>query len=122
MQISQAESLVMLELWQRGSATSEDLVQSLGSSQEWHESTIKTMLSRLVKKGAISADKEGKRFIYRPLVKEGEWKLEESKSLIDRLFGGKLAPLVAHFGEHGELSQHDIDELRKLIERIDRDQ
>ena len=121
MQISQAESLVMNELWSRGLGTSEDLVESLGQSQGWHESTIKTLLSRLLKKGAIEAERDGKRYLYRPLLKQGEWKLEESKSLIDRLFGGRLAPLVAHFGEHGEISRQDIDELRQLIERMDRE-
>lgn len=119
MQISQAESQVMRELWERQRATSEDLVQALGTSQGWHESTIKTLLSRLLKKGAIDAERDGKRFIYRPRVQENEWKLEETKGLIDRLFGGRLAPLVAHFGEHGELSQRDIDELRQLIKRME---
>ena len=121
MQISQAESLVMNELWSRGQGTSEDLVETLGPGQGWHESTIKTLLSRLLKKGAIEAERDGKRYLYRPLLMQGEWKLEESKSLIDRLFGGRLAPLVAHFGEHGEISQQDIDELRQLIERMERE-
>ena len=121
MQISQAESIVMQELWQRGEASAETLVEALGPNQAWHESTIKTLLSRLLKKGAIAAERDGKRFVYRPLLKQDAWRLEESRGLLDRLFGGKLAPLVAHFGEQGELSDEDIAELRKVIQEIGRE-
>jgi BlaI family penicillinase repressor len=121
MQISQAESIVMQELWQRQEASAEALVEALGPSQAWHESTIKTLLSRLLKKGAIEAERDGKRFVYRPLLKQDAWRLEESRGLLDRLFGGKLAPLVAHFGEQGELTDEDIAELRKVIQEIGRE-
>src|SRR5690606_20013555 len=105
MQISDAESRVMHVLWERGPSTAEDVVAALGDAHDWHESTIKTLLGRLLKKGALAADSEGRRFRYRPLLARSDWMAQESRGLIDRLFAGRIAPLVAHFSERGELSR-----------------
>ncbi len=118
MQISEAESRVMAVLWARGPSTAEDVFAALGGEADWQEATVKTLLNRLLKKGAIAAEAEGRRYRYRPLLEQSRWVLETSSSLVDRLFGGRVAPLVAHFSEHGRLSRSDIDELRRLIEEI----
>jgi BlaI family transcriptional regulator, penicillinase repressor len=119
MRISEAESVVMAELWARGQATAEQLVEALGQRQEWQEATIKTLLNRLLNKGAIQAEREGRRFRYTPVLQHDAWVLEESSGLLDRLFGGRIAPLVAHFSDHGKLSRADIDELKALISELD---
>ncbi len=119
MQISEAESRVMAILWARGASTADDVVEALDNASEWQESTVKTLLNRLLKKGAIRAEAEGRRYRYHPLLQQSEWVLEESSGLLERLFGGRVAPLVAHFSEHGKLSRKDIAELRQLIEDID---
>jgi BlaI family transcriptional regulator, penicillinase repressor len=119
MKISEAESIVMTELWQLGEATAEDLVAALATPNDWQEPTIKTLINRLLNKGAIAAEREGRRYRYRPLLKQQDWVLDESRSLIDRLFGGRVAPLVAQFSERGTLSRSDIAELRQLIDRLD---
>ena len=119
MQISEAESRVMAVLWERGEATSEDVVAALRAQTDWQEPTIKTLLGRLLRKGAIAAEAEGRRYRYRPVLQQSDWVLEESSSLLDRLFDGRIAPLVAHFSERGRLSRRDIEELRKLIGEID---
>jgi BlaI family transcriptional regulator, penicillinase repressor len=119
MRISEAESVVMAELWARGQATAEQLVEALGQRQEWQEATIKTLLNRLLNKGAIQAEREGRRFRYTPVLQQDAWVLEESSGLLDRLFGGRIAPLVAHFSDHGKLSRADIDELKALISELD---
>lgn len=119
MQISEAESIVMDVLWQRHPLAAEEVVAALGDAQQWQEATIKTLLNRLLKKGAITAEKEGRRYLYAPVLRREDWVLGESESLLDRLFGGRVAPLVAHFSEHRKLSRKDIAELRKLLEEID---
>ena len=119
MQISEAESIVMDVLWSRHPLAAEDVVQALGDSQQWQEATIKTLLNRLLTKGAITAEKEGRRYLYSPVLKREAWVLEESSGLLDRLFGGRVAPLVAHFSQHRRLSKKDIAELRKLLEELD---
>ena len=119
MQISDAESRVMQVLWEHGPSTAEDVVQALAQVSDWQDATIKTLLNRLLKKGAISADAEGRRYRYRPVLARDAYVLEESRSLVERLFDGRVAPLVAHFSRHGQLDADDIAQLRRLIEEID---
>ena len=120
--ISEAESAVMRALWERGEATAEELVEALAGPNDWQEATVKTLLNRLLRKRAVAAEKEGRRFRYRPLLAEEHWILDESRSLLDRLFDGRVAPLVAHFSRHGALSAKDVAELRRLLRELDDDQ
>ena len=108
MQISEAESVVMDVLWRKHPLTAEDVVTALARSQHWQEATIKTLLNRLLNKGAIAASKVGRRYLDSPQLRREDWVLDESRSLLDRLFGGRVAPLVAHFSEHRKLSRRDI--------------
>jgi len=122
MPISDAESVVMDVLWRASAPMSaEDVVAALAESTEWQEPTIKTLLNRLLGKRAISAVREGKRYLYSAKLKREDYVHIESKSLLDRLFGGRVAPLVAHFSEKGKLSKKDVAELKRLIEGLDDD-
>jgi len=119
MQISEAESIVMDVLWRTSPLAAEDVVAALGDAQHWQEATIKTLLNRLLNKGAITATRDGRRFLYSPVLQREDWVHGESQGLLERLFGGRVAPLVAHFSQHDKLSQADIAALRKLLEEID---
>jgi BlaI family transcriptional regulator, penicillinase repressor len=121
MQISEAESVVMEQLWRQHPLSAEEVVAALADAQQWQEATIKTLLNRLLNKGAVTAQKDGRRYLYSPVLKRQDWLTGESKGLLDRLFGGRVAPLVAHFSEHRKLSKKDIAELRQLIEGLDHD-
>lgn len=119
MQISEAESAVMEVLWRSHPLSAEDVVAALADSRQWQEATIKTLLNRLLNKGAVEAQKDGRRYLYSPLLQREAWMLEESQGLLERLFGGRVAPLVAHFSQHRKLSRKDIAELRRLLEGLD---
>lgn len=119
MQISEAESVVMDVLWARSPLGADEVAQALAGRQDWQDATIKTLLNRLLNKGAIRAEKDGRRYLYSPMVKREDWVLEESRGLLERLFDGRVAPLVAHFSAHRKLSKKDVAELRKLLEEID---
>ena len=119
MQISEAESIVMEVLWRTQPLAAEDVVAALAPSQQWQEPTIKTLLNRLLNKGAIHAQRDGRRYLYAPVLRREDWVMGESQGLLERLFGGRVAPLVAHFSQQGELSAKDVAELRKLLEEID---
>ena|SRR5688572_27335802 len=119
MQISEAESVVMEVLWQTQPLAAEDVVAALGDAQQWQEATIKTLLNRLLNKGAIAATRDGRRYLYSPVLQREDWVMGESQGLLKRLFDGRVAPLVAHFSEHRKLSKADIADLRKLIEELD---
>ena len=121
MQISEAESVVMDVLWARSPLAAEDIVAALAGNRDWAEPTIKTLLNRLLNKGAIEAEKDGRRYLYAPLLRREDWVLQESRGLLDRLFDGRVAPLVAHFSAQRKLSRKDIAELRKLLEDLDDD-
>ncbi|WP_408950862.1 BlaI/MecI/CopY family transcriptional regulator [Lysobacter sp. Hz 25] len=121
MQISEAESLVMDVLWRRHPQSAEEVIAALADSQQWQEATIKTLLNRLLNKGAVRADKDGRRYLYAPVLKREDWVMGESRSLLDRLFDGRVAPLVAHFSEQRKLSRKDIADLRKLLDELDDD-
>lgn len=120
MQVSEAESVVMQVLWEAdGALAAEDVVVALARSREWQEATIKTLLNRLLKKGAIAAEREGRRYLYSPVLQREAWLTGESEGLLGRLFGGRVAPLVAHFSRHRRLDSTDVAALRKLLEEID---
>jgi len=119
MQISDAESRVMEFLWQHHPATAAQVHEALGPVHDWREATVKTLLNRLLGKGAVEVEQDGRRYLYRPAIDRDDWVIEETAGLVDRMFGGRLAPLVAHFSQHRELSPADIEELRRLIREFD---
>lgn len=121
MQISEAESAVMEVLWQRSPQTSEDVFAALAGRQDWQEATVKTLLNRLLNKGAIEAAKDGRRYLYSPTLRREDWVMGESESLLARLFDGRVAPLVAHFSQHRKLSATDVAELRRLVDSLEGD-
>ena len=117
--ISEAESVVMEVLWRASPLTTEDVVAALDGKQEWQESTVKTLLNRLLNKGAIRAERDGRRYLYSAVMQRDEWLSNESEGLLDRLFGGRVAPLVAHFSKQKKLTKKDLAELKRLIEEIE---
>ena len=117
--ITDAESIVMEILWRQSPVPTEAVVTALEGEQHWQEATIKTLLNRLLKKKAVRATKDGRRFLYSPVVTRDEWLLSVSKGMLDRLFAGRVAPLAAHFSRHGKLSKRDIADLKRLIAEID---
>lgn len=121
MSISEAESQVMEVLWRRHPLSADEVVAALADSTDWQEPTVKTLLNRLLKKRAIAAQRDGRRYLYRPLLAREDYVHAASKALLDRLFNGRVAPLVAHFSERRKLSRKDIAELKRLIEEIDHD-
>lgn len=117
--ISDAEAMVMEVLWGASPRSAEDVIAALADSTGWAEPTIKTLLNRLLNKGAISAEKDGRRYLYSPILRREAWVQQQSEGLLARLFGGRVAPLVAHFSERGRLSPADIAELKRLVSELD---
>jgi BlaI family penicillinase repressor len=114
-EISNAELSVMQVLWQRQPLSANDVVAALGNDKDWHEKTVKTLLNRLVSKGALGFDKDGRAYLYYPLIAEQDYKLEQSRSFIERIFAGRVAPLVAGFASQNKLNADDVQQLKQLI-------
>jgi predicted transcriptional regulator len=117
--ISEAESVIMEVLWRRNPIATEDVMAALQPQGKWQEPTVKTLLNRLLKKGAVSARKDGRRYLYSPVLTREQWLSNESTGLLNRLFGGRVAPLVAHFSAQRKLSKKDIADLKRLIQELD---
>lgn len=118
--ISEAESRVMEQLWALAPQASEELAVALQPTTGWHENTVRTLLNRLARKGAVRAEREGRRYLYSPLLTRAAWQSQESRSLLDRVFGGKVAPLLVHFSRNEKLSTKDVAELRKLVDQLEK--
>lgn len=121
MRISGAESQVMEALWRLGPLTPEGVVAEVGEAHDWAPGTVKTLITRLLKKGAIAGSRTPDGYLYRPLVSRDDYVQSESQSLVDRLFGGEVAPLVAHFAQHRALTAKDVKLLKTLIAEIEDD-
>lgn len=119
MQISEAEAMVMEVLWKKIPMGADEVVIALSEHTDWAEPTVKTLLNRLLNKGAIQAEKEGRRYLYSPVLAREAWIGQQSEGMLERLFGGRVAPLVAHFSERGKLSAADIAELKRLVRELD---
>ncbi len=123
-EISNAEFEVLEALWQNYPASANDIIKKLNENtdtdsdvqeKQWHDKTVKTLLNRLVKKQAISFEKQQRHYLYSPLLEREAYTLKESKSLVERMFSGKIAPLVAGFAKQNDLNKDDIKALKSLI-------
>ena len=95
------------------------MAAAVADAQQWQDATVKTLLNRLLNKGAIEAAKDGRRYLYSPKLRREDWVMGESESLLARLFDGRVAPLVAHFSQHRKLGAEDLAELRRLIDDLE---
>ncbi len=113
--ISDAEHAVMEVLWQRSPLTAADVADALADARDWSLQTVKTLLSRLTNKGAVSYDQDGRRYLYSPILAREDYVGDESRRLVDRLFGGRAAPLIAHLAEQQKFTAEDLAEIERLI-------
>ncbi len=115
--ISETEWEIMRVVWGKNPITAAEIIEELSKADaSWHPVTAKTLINRLVKKGALGFDQEGRAYLYRPLVSEGECISAVSSSFLERVFGGSLSGLVAHFVEQRKLSPKQLRDLRKVMD------
>jgi BlaI family penicillinase repressor len=115
--ISESEWLVMNVIWDENPITSNRVVEVLSGSTPWKPKTIKTLLSRLVKKGAVGHENEGRGYLYYPLIEETVLVKAESRSFLKRVFRGAIKPMIATMVESEDLSEEEIEELKRLLEK-----
>ena len=116
--ISDAEHAVMEALWRQSPLTAAEVSDKVAQDRGWSLATVKTLLSRLVAKKAVATEPDGRRFLYSPTIERTDYVGGESRRLVDRLFGGRAAPLVAHLVEAEALSADDIAEIERLIREL----
>ncbi|WP_091148141.1 BlaI/MecI/CopY family transcriptional regulator [Novosphingobium sp. CF614] len=116
--ISDAEHAVMEALWRRSPLTAQEVCDEVCGPRGWSLATVKTLLSRLVVKQALATEPDGKRFLYSPRIARSDYVGTESRRLVDRLFGGRAAPLFAHLARAEALTQDDIAEIEALLKEL----
>jgi BlaI family penicillinase repressor len=115
--ISETEWEVMKVLWSKAPRTANEVFEALSEiDPSWHPKTAKTLLNRLVKEKALAFRREGRGYLYRPLVAEGDCVSAASESFLERVFGGSLTPMLAHFVERRKLSSQEVEDLKRLLE------
>jgi BlaI family penicillinase repressor len=116
--ISDAEHAVMEALWRRAPQSAAEVCEAVCGPRGWSMPTVKTLLSRLVAKGVLATEPDGRRFLYSPLIARNAYVGTESRRLVDRLFGGRAAPLFAHLAENEALTEEDIAEIERLLAEL----
>ena len=117
--ISDAELEVMEALWSGDAPlTAAEVAERIDPSRQWSDRTIKTMLARLLAKGVIAHEEDGRRYLYQPMVARDRYVAGESRRMVDRLFGGRAAPMVAHLAQGKGLSRDDLAELEALLKEL----
>lgn len=116
--ITEAEWDVMELLWEKAPRTSQEIAALLEVTRGWKRATVVTLLSRLTAKGALVTEPEGNRFLYSPAVERSACVELETRSFLERMFGGTLRPLVAHLAERERLTKKDVAELKALLAEI----
>src|SRR6202795_2236886 len=115
LQISDSEWDVMEPIWQAGACTAADVIRQLRATHDWNHSTIRTLLARLVEKGALTYDVDGSRYIYRAAVSRERCVRQEGRSFLEKVFGGDVGALLAHFVADASLSPDEIEQLRRQL-------
>ncbi|MBX7259275.1 MAG: BlaI/MecI/CopY family transcriptional regulator [Candidatus Hydrogenedentes bacterium] len=116
--LSDLEWEVMKPLWEHGPMAARDIYERVPETYGWAYETVKTMLARLVKKGALTYDQIGNSFLYRPAYTRAEMTREATGSFIQRVFDGALNPFLAHFAEH--VSKEELQKIRQELARIEK--
>lgn len=115
--ISEAEYEVMKVIWENFPISTNEIIEKFENKSEWSPKTIQTLISRLVKKGIITYKKQSRVYIYTPLISENEYINQESKSFLDKFYDGTINSMVLNFIEEDALSDEDIDELKKILDK-----
>ena len=116
-QISEAEYEVMRIVWQNAPVSTNEIVERLEKTTSWNPKTIQTLIKRLVTKRALTYEKEGRMFVYTPLVAENEYVSQESSSFLKKYYSGNISAMLSAFLDNDKLSASDIDDLRSLLDR-----
>ena len=115
--ISESEFEIMKLIWSEAPISTNDVVKRFEGINDWSPKTVQTLLARLVKKGALSYEKKGRVYIYTPLIKEKEYIHTESSSFLKKFYNGALNSMVLNFIDDDKLTDQDINELIRILEK-----
>jgi predicted transcriptional regulator len=121
MKVADTELIILKILWSESPLTIGQIITRAQVNNDWHDNTIKTMVTRLFKKAMINRVKDGKQFFYSPVVEKNQVIKHASENLLGRFFEGKLSPLIAHFAQNNKLNDKDREEIEAILEQMKHD-
>lgn len=116
-QISEAEFEVMKVVWKSAPINTNEITGQLLKTTSWSAKTIQTLIKRLVTKGALTYEKQGRVFVYTPLVKEDEYINQESNTFLKRFYDGDISAMLSAYLENNQLSETEIRHLRSILSK-----
>lgn len=114
--ISDSELEVMKLVWDKNPITSEEVIEELSVKMNWNPQTIKTFITRLVKKEVMAYNRSGRTYYYYPLVSKDEYVKEENRTFLQKIYDGAVDKLFLNFIKNEDMSIEDIDKLQKILE------
>lgn len=105
----------MKVVWKNSPCLAHEIIQALGASTKWSPATVKTLLNRLIGKGALRFTKSGKCYLYSSAVSEEELRGAEANSFLHRIFDGALSPMISHFVQTRHLTAKELDHLEQIL-------
>lgn len=119
MRLNDTEWSIMNVVWEHAPVSARDVLERLEPETGWAYSTVKTMLARLVEKGAVSERKRANTSLYEPLIERSNTRKEALRSLVDRAFEGTFGSLVHHLVAEEKLSKRDRQRLAELLNEVE---
>jgi len=122
--ISQAELVIMKFLWDESPLTAKQIneqVQTRHHEKQWRKATVKTLINRLLKKGYISYEQQGRRYLYQPSIKKDDYLATQNDRFLNDLYEGRLSHMLAAFSNHETLSEADIKDIKAFIHKLEKD-
>jgi predicted transcriptional regulator len=113
--VSDAEAEVLKQLWDESPLSAQDIIDRLQGNSPAHPKTVKTLINRLLKKGALGFHEQQRKYYYYPTINKADFYQIKTESFLDKFFDGELSPMVSFFSSRKKLNDREIAELKKLI-------
>jgi len=120
--ITDAERLVMEAVWTEAPLSSAEIIKRVSPAEDWSPKTVQTLIGRLVGKKMLARERSGRGYLYRPAIRREAFVASKSRSLVQRLFSGRITPLVAAFADSDKLDHEDLRQLKALVDELERKQ
>jgi BlaI family penicillinase repressor len=119
--ISDAEMVVLQQLWDEAPLSAQEIIERLKRHGTVHPKTIKTLINRLLNKGAVRFKEENRKYLYMPVLKKTDFYRIKTESFLNKFFDGELSPLLSFFSSQKKLSEKQIEELKQLVDKLEAD-
>ena len=119
--VTDAEVVILQQLWDEAPLAAQDIIERLGRHGTVHPKTIKTLINRLLNKGALRYKEDNRKYLYMPVVKKTDFYRFKTEAFLNKFFDGQVSPLVSFFSSQKKLSEKEIEELKQLVDKLEAD-